>query len=92
MVEKLAKLAMLSLTEDEKKILEKDIEKILAHIDKLKKLDVDNVEPTFHPNQTYLPLRKDIPAKGIDIDDVFMNAPKRRNNFFVVKKVVSYEP
>ena len=47
-IEKIARLARLKLTEDEKARLGKQFEDILEHIDQLNRLDTENVEPTSH--------------------------------------------
>ncbi len=47
-IEHIAALARLKLAPDEKTRLAEQVGTILAHIDKLNKLDTDDVEPTAH--------------------------------------------
>ena len=47
-VEKIASLSMLSLTDEKKQMLQKNLDEILAHAEKLNELDTEGVEPTSY--------------------------------------------
>lgn len=47
-IERTARLARIKLTEEEKTTLTNDLEKIVAHVETLGKLDTEHVEPTSH--------------------------------------------
>ena len=47
-VEHVARLARLELRPEEKERMRRELDGILAYIDKLRALDVDGVEPTSH--------------------------------------------
>lgn len=89
-VEHVARLARLSLTEDEKERYTAQLESILEYIEKLKTLNTDNVPPTSH----VLPLanvwREDRANPTIlgSAEDILSNAPEREGPFFKVKKVI----
>ena len=48
-VQHIAELARLGITESEIIKFQKDLSSVLGYADKLKKIDVSNVEPTSHP-------------------------------------------
>ena len=89
-VEHVARLARLSLTEDEKTRYTAQLESILEYIDVLNKFDTSNVPETSH----VLPLsniwREDIaePNRLGSTEDILKNAPDAEGPFFKVKKVI----
>ena len=90
-IEKIAELARLNLKSEEKKKLEKDLESILAYVEKLKTLDTSKVEPTSHVLNIENVFRKD-EVKPADIrDQALQHAPLRDGKFFRVPKVVEKE-
>ena len=82
-----AYLSRLYLKAEEVEQYSKQIEDILSYIDKLKELDVKNVEPTFHVLELKNVLRKDIERPSLSVDEVLQNSPDKENNFFSVPKV-----
>ena len=92
MIDKLARLALLNLKEDEKKKLQKDIERILEHINQLKEVDVEGVPPTYHPEGMTIPLREDEPVNSSVADCIIQQAPEVEDRFIIVERVVRNEP
>ncbi len=90
-VEYIAKLARLSLTDDEKIRFQKELEKILDYIDQLKKVDTTGVEPMTHAVPMSNVLRKDEVKPSLSVEEALANAPERYGNFFKVPKVVEKE-
>ncbi|MDP8216574.1 MAG: Asp-tRNA(Asn)/Glu-tRNA(Gln) amidotransferase subunit GatC [Candidatus Kaelpia imicola] len=82
-----AHLARLYLNDREIEQYLKQIEDILNYIDKLKELDVKNIEPTFHVLELKNVLRKDIERPSLPVEEVLQNAPDREGNSFSVPKV-----
>ena len=82
-----AHLARLHLSDKEIKQYLKQIEDILSYIDKLKELDVKDLEPTFHALELKNVLRKDIERPSLPVEEVLQNAPDREGNSFSVPKV-----
>ncbi|MDP8253462.1 MAG: Asp-tRNA(Asn)/Glu-tRNA(Gln) amidotransferase subunit GatC [Candidatus Kaelpia aquatica] len=82
-----AYLARLYLSDEEIEQYLQQIENILSYIDKLKELDVKDVEPTFHVLELKNMLRKDIEKPSLSVEEVLQNAPDREGNFFSVPKV-----
>lgn len=89
MVEKVAHLAKLKLTEEEKEYFEKQLDSILHFVEQLQEVDTSNVEPyTSHFEET--PMREDEPSKEFDPELVLKIAPEGEKGFFVVPRVVEY--
>jgi aspartyl-tRNA(Asn)/glutamyl-tRNA(Gln) amidotransferase subunit C len=89
-VEHIAKLARLSLTEKEIEKYQKELSQILEYIEKLKEVDVSNVEPTFHPLKVKNVMRKDTEIKkGIEkIKKLIESMPERKEGYLKVKRVL----
>lgn len=87
-VEKIASLSMLSLTDEKKQMLQKNLDEILAHAEKLNELDTEGVEPTSYILKQQNVVREDIPGKVWERDDMLKNAPEREDGCFVAPKVV----
>ncbi len=87
-IERIALLARLELTEEEKQQFSGQIENILKYIDKLKEPDTANVEPTAH----ILPLknifREDKMTASLTREKALQNAPDRTDNFYRVPKII----
>ena len=87
-VEDVAHLARIELDAKELEKLSKQLEHILAFIDKLSALDTSNIAPTSHILPLNNVLRKDEPRKSLSIEKTLMNAPSKQENFFVVPKII----
>lgn len=82
-------LAKLDLSKDEKLAARKDMESMLAYIDKLNELDTEHVEPLSHTFQTVNVFREDIVTNTDGREDTLSNAPKRNGSSFAVPKTFS---
>jgi len=83
-----AHLARLSLSADEERKLSAQIGNILGYIEKLKELDVSNVEPTAHAVPLVNVTRPDEIRASLSNQDALCNAPARANGVFIVPKIV----
>lgn len=83
-----AKLARLSVTEEEKKLFGSQFEGILAYVDKLNELDTKDVGPTSHVLSLSNVMRDDIPGNSIPREDALMNAPDHTDKFYRVPKII----
>jgi aspartyl-tRNA(Asn)/glutamyl-tRNA(Gln) amidotransferase subunit C len=61
---------------------------ILEYIDTVKNLDTGNTEPMTHAVPFDCPLRDDQPAPSLSVDEALQNAPRRRDSFFEVPRIV----
>jgi aspartyl-tRNA(Asn)/glutamyl-tRNA(Gln) amidotransferase subunit C len=87
-VQYVAHLARLALTLDEEKKLSSQLGQILAYIEKLKELDVSQVEPTAHAVPLVNVTRPDEIRPGLSHDEALRNAPATANGLFLVPKIV----
>jgi aspartyl-tRNA(Asn)/glutamyl-tRNA(Gln) amidotransferase subunit C len=87
-VEHVAYLARIELSAEESGKLIGQLEKIVDFIDKLKELELNDINPTSHILPVNNVLRDDIPCKSLPTDKVLMNAPQPEGNFFGVPKII----
>ena len=87
-VKYVAHLARLALTPEEEKKLADQLGHILEHIEKLKELDVANVEPTAHAVPLVNVTRPDEVRPSLPRDEAMRNAPAQANGLFIVPKIV----
>ncbi|MDD3806563.1 MAG: Asp-tRNA(Asn)/Glu-tRNA(Gln) amidotransferase subunit GatC [Candidatus Marinimicrobia bacterium] len=87
----IAKLARLSLTEEEVEMYTHQLGEILNYIQKLNELDVDNIEPMKHVLHIVNVLRDDKNLPSLSREDVLKNAPEHDGEYFKVPKVLKTE-
>ena len=87
-IERLASLAHLSLSDDEKARLTGEMSSIIEMADKLSKLDIQNVEPTMHAANISNVFREDVAVPSYPTDKILQNAPRAEQACFVVPKAV----
>ena len=79
-------LAKLELSEDEKEQAKKDMGRILDHIDKLRELDTEDVEPMSHLFPVNNVFREDVVTNGDTREELLNNAPGEKNGMFMVPR------
>jgi aspartyl-tRNA(Asn)/glutamyl-tRNA(Gln) amidotransferase subunit C len=87
-VKYVAHLARVALTPEEEKKLAAQLGGILDYIEKLKELDVTNVEPTAHAVPLVNVTRADETRPSLPHDEALRNAPSQANGLFIVPKIV----
>jgi aspartyl-tRNA(Asn)/glutamyl-tRNA(Gln) amidotransferase subunit C len=87
-VKYVAHLARIALTPDEEKKLATQLGGILGYIEKLKELNVTNVEPTAHAVPMVNVTRADEVRPSLPHEDALRNAPGQANGLFIVPKIV----
>lgn len=88
-IEKLAKLARVGLTEEEKGALATDMTAILEYVKELDSVDVTNVEPTSQVTGLTNVSRTDaIIDCDLDTGELLSNAPDTEEGFIKVKSVL----
>ena len=87
-VEHVARLARLALSDAEKARMRTELSAILAHIDTLKEVAVEGVEPTSHAVPLVNVMRDDDVAECLPIDEALANAPDRAGEFFRVPRII----
>jgi aspartyl-tRNA(Asn)/glutamyl-tRNA(Gln) amidotransferase subunit C len=61
---------------------------ILGYIEKLKEVDISNVEPTAHAFPLVNVTRPDEVQASLSNEDALRNAPAHANGLFIVPKIV----
>ncbi|HLG94620.1 MAG TPA: Asp-tRNA(Asn)/Glu-tRNA(Gln) amidotransferase subunit GatC [candidate division Zixibacteria bacterium] len=87
-VDRLAKLARLALTEEEKARFAKELSSILEYVSQIQKVDTSSITEY----ETVVPLppawREDVVESSLPVEEALANAPDRKDNFFKVPRVI----
>lgn len=87
-IEHVALLARLELSEEEKEVFCSQLGDILKYIEKLEELDTSHVEPMAYAATTKNVFREDEPRPSLDLKETLKNAPSQSRDFFKVPKVI----
>ena len=87
-VKKVAKLARLKVDPKEEQNLKNELNNILEWVDKLQKVDTENIDPMLSVSNEPMPMREDMVTSKLDNKQILSNAPEKKAGFFVVPKVV----
>ncbi len=87
-VEHVARLARLELSEADKDRMRRELDRILAYIDKLRALATEGVEPTSHAVPITNVMRDDTPRPSFPQSEMLANAPDRCGEFFRVPRII----
>ena len=98
-VDRVARLARLDLSGPERERMRSQLDRILSYIDKLRQLDTEGVEPTFHAipgaggqetgwEMVTNVMRGDETRPSFTVADMLANAPEREGDFFRVPKII----
>jgi len=86
LIQRLENLSMLEVEDKEK--MAKDLEEIVAFVEMLNELDTTNIDATFSTLNNPTPLREDEPVKSDVIEEVLKHAPKAKDGYFIVPKII----
>jgi aspartyl-tRNA(Asn)/glutamyl-tRNA(Gln) amidotransferase subunit C len=87
-VKYVAHLARIGLSPEEERAMAAHLGGILGYIEKLKELDVTNVEPTAHAVPMVNVMRADMVRPSLSQEEAMANAPAQANGLFLVPKIV----
>lgn len=87
-VDRIAKLAKLSFSADEKEKIKSDLSRILNFIDKLNEVDTEGVEPMIYMNDHEDILRDDVVNYMVSQKEALSNAPAKDSDYIKVPKVI----
>lgn len=85
---RLARLNLDLLPEEEVNTLAGQMQRIIAHVDRLTEVDVEGIPAASQPFDLDLPLRDDEPQSTPGAESVLANAPARDDAHFLVPRVV----
>lgn len=86
-----AKLARLTLSDEEARQMQKQLDAILGYMEGLDELDVSEVPPTFHSIPMLAPLRPDVPTRCSDRSEILEQAPESQWGGFAVPLVLEVD-
>jgi aspartyl-tRNA(Asn)/glutamyl-tRNA(Gln) amidotransferase subunit C len=90
-VEKVASLAGLGLSEEETDALAGHLEEVLVYVERLNQADTDGVAPMTHVLDLENVLRDDLVEPSLDRAGALGNAPRHRDGLFRVPRVIDRE-
>ncbi|HUU68399.1 MAG TPA: Asp-tRNA(Asn)/Glu-tRNA(Gln) amidotransferase subunit GatC [Planctomycetota bacterium] len=88
LVDYIAHLARIELTDDERKLYRVQLESILDYIDKLNELDTSGVEPMIHTLSITNVFRADAVKPSLPTGQALRNAPDRTEDSYKVPAVI----
>lgn len=87
-LEHAARLAMLSLSEDELDSLAHDLDDVLSHFEAIQKIDVSDIDDTDLEVSIDTPLRPDAPAGSLSNEEATKQSARAEGGLFVVPRVI----
>jgi aspartyl-tRNA(Asn)/glutamyl-tRNA(Gln) amidotransferase subunit C len=87
-VRRIAHLARIAVEEEEVERLQGELNAMLAFVEQLQEVNVENVEPMTSVTPMKMKMRADVVTDGDDAAAVLKNSPASEDNFFLVPKVV----
>ncbi len=87
-IEHLARLARLSVSENEKILFSNQIDGILNYMNKLNELNTGDIEPTSHVILLSNVVREDLLKGSLEREDALLNAPDKTDKFYRVPKII----
>jgi aspartyl-tRNA(Asn)/glutamyl-tRNA(Gln) amidotransferase subunit C len=87
-IEKVARLARLELSEEEKVTFGSQLEQILTYMEQLNRLDTSGVEPTSHAIPVSNVFREDEVRPSVPQEEVLAIAPEEEDGHFKVPRII----
>ncbi|MBM4338834.1 MAG: Asp-tRNA(Asn)/Glu-tRNA(Gln) amidotransferase subunit GatC [Deltaproteobacteria bacterium] len=87
-IEKVAKLARLELSEEEKGTFGEQLEQILTYMEQLNRLDTTGVEPTSHAIPMVNVFREDEAKPSFPKEEVLGISPDQEDDHFKVPRII----
>lgn len=86
-VDHVARLARLSLREDERHVFARQLDQILAYAESIQKLDTSGIPPMSHASAREA-FRDDVVAPGLSQDRATAGAPDAESGLFRVPRIL----
>jgi aspartyl-tRNA(Asn)/glutamyl-tRNA(Gln) amidotransferase subunit C len=87
-IEKVARLARLKLSEEEKRVFGDQLEQILTYMEQLNRLDTKGVEPTSHAIPIVNVFREDEVKPSFSREEVLGISPDQEDEHFKVPRII----
>lgn len=83
-----ARLARIRLTAEEAQLFQNQIGEVLAYADKLREVNVSDVEAAAHASPIFDVFREDTARDWLTPEEALENAPQQAHGLFLVPKVM----
>lgn len=90
-VERVARLARITLSEEETETFARQLGEVLVYMERLNQVDTSGVAPLSHVIELENVLREDAAEPSLPAEDAFRNAPRPRSGLFMVPRVIDWE-
>jgi aspartyl-tRNA(Asn)/glutamyl-tRNA(Gln) amidotransferase subunit C len=90
-VEYVAELAKLTLDDDAKERLVREMGEILSYMDQLSELDTTGIEPMMHVLDIINVFREDMVGQSLTNEQALANAPASHEGYFLVPRILEQE-
>lgn len=87
-VEKIAQLARLSLSEQEKQTSLEKLNAVFELVEKMQTVNTDGIEPMSHPHEVALRLREDAVTETDHAPEYQVVSPEVRERLYIVPQVI----
>jgi len=87
-IEKVARLARLELSGQEKETLGDQLDQILTYMEQLNRLDTTGIEPTSHAIPIYNAFREDETRSSFSREKVLEIGPEQEDGHFRVPRII----
>jgi len=87
-IEKVARLARLELSGQEKETLGNQLDQILTYMEQLNRLDTTGIEPTSHAIPIYNAFREDETRPAFSREKVLEIGPEQEDGHFRVPRII----
>lgn len=87
-IKDIADLCKLKFDEEEIEDFTEMFSQVLEHVDKLKEVDTEGIEPTYHINEHIQPLREDVAKEGLPRKDVLKNTMEEQYGYFKLLRIM----
>ena len=87
-IEQVAQLAYLNLSQEEIEALRSDLENILDKFQALSTVNTEGISPTSHTSDVYAVMREDCQAEALELNEILDNAPTTDGDFIKIRPVL----
>ena len=87
-IEQVAQLAYLNLTQEEIEALRSDLENILDKFQALSNVHTEGISPTSHTSDVYAVMREDSQSEALELNEILDNAPTIDGDFIKIRPVL----
>jgi aspartyl-tRNA(Asn)/glutamyl-tRNA(Gln) amidotransferase subunit C len=88
LVSHLANLSRLHFSEEEKKEIREDLQRMISFVEKLNELNTEGLDPVLHMSTEINRLRKDEVKGSVTVEEALSNSKDGYGHFFTVPKVI----